>query len=247
MTSRDAFRSTASNPVDQTLLVRIESSSSATVGCPSVSIRRCGGTLGSRSVHSSRWTTASATRQGRSSRRLVSSETPLSGAPTVMTATFSWVNVLSYHGARSGPADSGRSICGATEISLCVVLDLCAFGYTRRDTLTCAPKSALRTRPCRQGCRNRRRSGDVCCPSCAGRSATDRCRHPLSARMWEPSHTRETIRVRRARPVRPAGCGANWSKAPAFCQRSRHLQQVRPEPNRSSGGNSCQAMPLWRT
>jgi hypothetical protein len=49
-----------------------------------------------------------------------------------MAATISWVNVLSYDGARSGPADSGRSICGTTEISLSVVFDLCAFGYTRR-------------------------------------------------------------------------------------------------------------------
>ncbi len=96
MTSREVFRSTANNPVEPTLLVRIQSSSSATVGCPSVSMRRCGGTRGSRSVHSSRWTTASATCQGLSSRRLVSSTTSLPGASTVTTATISRAN-----GARS--------------------------------------------------------------------------------------------------------------------------------------------------
>lgn len=37
------------------------------------------------------------------------------------------------------------------------------------------------------------------------------------------------------------------SKTPACCHLSRRRQQVCPEPNPSSRGSSCQAMPLWST
>src|SRR4051812_26693625 len=74
MTSPSALRSTVSSPtVEGGPAARMPASMSARVGRPSASMRRRAGTRGSRSVHSSRWTAASDTRDGRSSRRSVSS------------------------------------------------------------------------------------------------------------------------------------------------------------------------------
>jgi hypothetical protein len=58
-----------------------------------------------------------------------------------------------------------------------------------------------------------RRSGGVCCPFCAGRPATDRCRHLLFSRGCV-SHPRRpvTSRVPRPRSVRPAESGATGQR-----------------------------------
>jgi hypothetical protein len=67
------------------------------------------------------------------------------------------------------------------------------------------------------------------------------------ARMWSHPRTRVTVRIRRPRAARRAGCGATARKTTACCQRSRRRPQVCPEPNPSSRGRSCQAMFWCRT
>ena len=83
---------------------RIASSKSVTAGRPSASMRRCGGTRGSRSAHISRWMGASDTRHGLSNSRSVSSTSsgPWSDPPA-MRALF--------HVRTHSPAADGARMC----------------------------------------------------------------------------------------------------------------------------------------